>query len=79
MSEITPNRIEKMIYIIRGQKVMLDSDLAELYEVETKMLKRAVRRNIERFPDDFMFELTKEELENWRYQFGTSKCPTLLL
>lgn len=51
---------------------MLDSDLAGLYEVETKMLKRAVRRNIERFPDDFMFELTKEELENWRYQFGTS-------
>ena len=72
MSEITPKRIEQMIYIIRGQKVMLDSDLAELYEIETKMLKRAVRRNIERFPDDFMFELTKEELENWRYQFGTS-------
>jgi hypothetical protein len=61
-----------MIYVMRGQKVMLDSDLAELYEVETKMLKRAVRRNIERFPDDFMFELTKVELENWRYQFGTS-------
>ena len=72
MPEITSNRIEQMIYVIRGQKVMLDSDLAELYEVETKMLKRAVRRNIERFPDDFMFELTKEELENWRYQFGTS-------
>lgn len=72
MSEITAKKIEKMIYVMRGQKVMLDSDLAELYEVETKMLKRAVRRNIERFPDDFMFELTKEELENWRYQFGTS-------
>ena len=72
MSEVTPKKIEKMIYVIRGQKVMLDSDLAELYEVETKMLKRAVRRNVERFPDDFMFELTKEELENWRYQFGTS-------
>ncbi|MDC0255565.1 ORF6N domain-containing protein [Bacteriovoracales bacterium] len=72
MSEITPKRIEQMIYIIRGQKVMLDSDLGELYEIEKKMLKRAVRRNIERFPDDFMFELTKEELENWRYQFGTS-------
>ena len=72
MSEITPKRIEQMIYIIRGQKVMLDSDLGELYEIETKMLKRAVRRNIERFPDDFMFELTKKELENWRYQFGTS-------
>lgn len=72
MSEITAKKIEKMIYVMRGQKVMLDSDLAELYEVETKILKRAVRRNIERFPDDFMFELTKEELENWRYQFGTS-------
>jgi len=64
--------IESMIYIIRGQKVMFDGDLAELYEVETKVLKRAVRRNIERFPHDFMFELTKAELENWRYQFGTS-------
>ncbi len=51
---------------------MFDGDLAELYEVETKVLKRAVRRNIERFPHDFMFELTKAELENWRYQFGTS-------
>ena len=61
-----------MIYVIREQKVMLDSDLAELYGVETKMLKRAVRRNIERFPDDFMFELTKTELTKWRYQFGTS-------
>ena len=60
------------IYLIRGKKVMLDMDLAELYGVETKQLKRAVRRNIERFPDDFMFELTKEELENWRSQFGTS-------
>ena len=51
---------------------MIDSDLADLYGVETKILKRAVRRNIERFPEDFMFELTKEELNNWRYQFGTS-------
>ena len=51
---------------------MLDFDLAELYEVETTLLKRAVRRNIERFPEDFMFELTKEELENLRRQFGTS-------
>ena len=60
------------IYVIREQKVMLDRDLAELYGVETKQLKRQVNRNIERFPDDFMFKLTKEELENWRYQFGTS-------
>ncbi|MBL7665169.1 MAG: ORF6N domain-containing protein [Bacteriovoracaceae bacterium] len=72
MTEITAKKIESMIYVIRGQKVMLDSDLSLLYEVETKMLKRAVRRNIERFPEDFMFELTAHELENWRYQFGTS-------
>ena len=64
--------IVSKIYLIRGKKVMLDRDLAELYKVETKQLKRADRRNIERFPDDFMFELSKEELENWRYQFGTS-------
>jgi len=64
--------IVSKIYAIRGRKVMIDRDLAELYEVETKQLKRAVRRNIYRFPDDFMFELSKEELENWRYQFGTS-------
>ena len=50
----------------------MDRDLAELYGVETAQLKRAVRRNIERFPVDFMFELTKQELENWRCQFGTS-------
>lgn len=64
--------IQRKIYEIRGQRVMLDFDLAELYGTETKFLKRAVRRNIERFPEDFMFELTKEELENLRYQFGTS-------
>lgn len=61
------------IYIIRGHKVMLDSDLAELYEVETNHLKRQVNRNIERFPEDFMFELTKEEAEISRSQFGTLK------
>jgi len=64
--------IMSKIYLIRGRKVMLDRDLAELYGVDTKQLKRAVRRNIERFPEDFMFEMTKEELENWRYQFGTT-------
>lgn len=64
--------IENKIYIIRGQKVMLDRDLAELYGVETKQLKRQVNRNEERFPEDFMFKLTKEEFENWRRQFGTS-------
>ena len=65
------------IYLIRGKKVMLDRDLAELYEVETKRLKEQVRRNIDRFPEDFMFELTKEELAEWRYQFGTSSSETM--
>jgi len=55
-------RITSKIYLIRGQKVMLDRDLAELYNVETKILKRAVRRNIDRFPNDFMFSLTREEI-----------------
>jgi len=64
--------IMNKIYLIRGKKVMLDRDLAELYEIETKQLKRAVRRNINRFPEDFMFEFNKEELEKWRCQFGTS-------
>ncbi len=65
--------IESKIYFIRNQKVMLDRDLAELYGVETKYLKRQVKRNVVRFPDDFMFELTKEEFEDWRRQFVTSK------
>ena len=65
-------RIEKSIYMIHSQKVMLDRDLAELYEVETAQLKRAVGRNIDRFPKNFMFESTKKELEDWRCQFGTS-------
>jgi hypothetical protein len=60
------------IYVIRGIRVMLDRDLAELYQVETKQLKRAVRRNIHRFPEDFMFELSREDFENLRCQFGTS-------
>lgn len=61
------------IYTIHGALVMLDSDLAALYEVETKYLKRQVKRNIERFPDDFMFQLTKEEMSILRCQFGTSR------
>ena len=64
--------IRSKIFLIREQKVLLDKDLAELYRVETKNLKRQVRRNIERFPDDFMFELNQEELEILRSQFGTS-------
>lgn len=73
MSEslITAEVIEKRILLVRGQKVMLDFHLAELYDVETKALKRAVRRNRERFPDDFAFELTTEEYAGLRYQFGT--------
>ena len=63
--------IQNCIYEIRGKKVMIDSDLAEIYQVETKQLKRAVRRNIERFPPDFMFELTEKEVEFLRCQFGT--------
>ncbi|MBI3189582.1 MAG: ORF6N domain-containing protein [Ignavibacteriales bacterium] len=65
--------IENKILLIRGQKVMLDFHLAQLYEVETKALKRAVRRNRSRFPEDFVFELTAEEYNSLRYQFGTLK------
>jgi ORF6N domain len=65
-------RIANKIYFIRETKVMLDRDLAELYGVETKVLKQAVRRNIKRFPNDFMLELTKDEFENLRSQFVTS-------
>lgn len=73
MSDNRLLKIENMIYVIRGQKVMLDSDLAELYNVLTKNLNKAVQRNIERFPRDFMFQLTSEEAESLRFQFGTSK------
>jgi phage regulator Rha-like protein len=74
MNEIIPQEVvESKIYIIRGQKVMLDADLADLYEVETKLFNRAVKRNIDRFPSDFMFQLTKEEVEPLRFQIGTSK------
>lgn len=65
-------RIERAILLIRGQKVLLDNDLAELYGVETKVLNQAVKRNLARFPEDFMFQLTPEELENWRSQIVTS-------
>jgi len=64
--------IEKKIYLIRGTNVMLDKDLAELYGVETRVLIQAVKRNIERFPEDFMFQLTKEEFENLRSQIVSS-------
>jgi len=74
MNEATTiSKIEKMIYVIRGQRVMLDSDLAELYGVETKVLNQTVKRNCSRFPDDFMFQITRGEGEILRSQFVTFK------
>jgi ORF6N domain len=70
---ITAEQIERVIVLIRGHKVMLDRDLAELYRVEVKQLKRQVKRNQDRFPADFMFELSKEEYDALRSQFGTLK------
>jgi len=67
-------RIEYAIYLIRGEKVMLDRDLAALYGVSTKVLKQAVRRNGARFPNDFMFVLSAAEFQDWRSQFVTSKA-----
>src|SRR5690606_30042743 len=69
---IADESVMNQIYVIRKQKVILDRDLASLYGVETRVLKQAVRRNMDRFPEDFMFEMTSEELENWRSQFVTS-------
>ncbi|GAE64114.1 ORF6N domain-containing protein [Chryseobacterium indologenes] len=69
---IVPKEIGSLIYTIRGKQVMLDSDLATLYQVETKNLNKAVKRNIERFPASFCFQLTEEEVENLRFQIGTS-------
>ena len=66
------DNIEPLIKVIRGQQVILDRDLARLYQVETSQLNRQVKRNIERFPEDFMFQLTKEEFENLKCQNGTS-------
>ena len=65
MTNLIPQEnIEKRIYVVRGAKVILDADLAELYEVTTKVFNQAVKRNRKRFPDEFMFQLTKEEFEN---------------
>lgn len=66
-------RIAQTLLIVRGQKVLLDSDLAGLYQVEIKNLNKAVKRNLARFPANFMFQLTREELESSRFQTGTSK------
>jgi hypothetical protein len=70
---VTVEAIERRIFLIRGQKVMLDRDLAALYQVTTGNLNLGIRRNPERFPEDFMFQLTKEEFENLRLQFAISK------
>jgi len=69
---IPSERIVSKIYIIRNRKVMIDRDLAELYGVTTGNLNLAVRRNIKRFPEDFIFKMSKEEVENWKLQFATS-------
>jgi hypothetical protein len=73
VDEVVMNKI----YIVRGQKVTLDRDLAELYQIDTKVLKQSVKRNMDRFPDDFMFELTEIEFKNWRSQFVTSNADKL--
>lgn len=71
--EIKQYDIKGMIYVVRNQQIMIDSDLALLYQVETKALNRAVKRNIKRFPKDFCFQLTKEEYEILKRQIGTPK------
>ena len=73
LSRVSVELIERRIYLIREHKVMLDGDLAELYVVPTKRLNEQVRRNLKRFPEDFMFQLSKEEAECLRSQFATSK------
>src|SRR5438477_4675207 len=71
-NKLTADRLGRLIYEIRGERVMLDSDLASIYGVETKALNRAVKRNRHRFPKDFMFQLSEDEWKNLRYQIGTS-------
>lgn len=66
--------IQNRIYEFRGQKVMLDRDLAEMYGVQTKVLNQAVKRNIERFPSDVIFQISSEEIQDWRSQFVTSNA-----
>jgi hypothetical protein len=69
---LTPETIAKLIFVVRGHKVMFDSDLADLYDVPTKVLVQAVKRNRLRFPSDFMFQLTRQEVTNLKSQFVTS-------
>ncbi|MBI5043658.1 MAG: ORF6N domain-containing protein [Nitrospirae bacterium] len=79
-SSIIPQQIiENKILFIRGKKVMLDRDLATLYGVETRVLNQAVRRNKKRFPEDFMFQLTKDEMVNWKSQIVISKVMRLFI
>ncbi len=73
VSVIQGSTISSRIYLIRGKRVLLDSDLAELYGVLTKNLNKAIHRNVSRFPEDFMFQLTSGEAESLRFQIGTSK------
>lgn len=70
--QFSESQIVEKIYYIRGLKVMLDKDLAEMYGVDTRNLNKAVKRNLQRFPEDFMFQLSKEEFENLMFQIGTS-------
>ena len=69
---LVESEVGSRIFTLRGKEVMLDRDLAELYQVETKVLNQAVKRNIKRFPEDFMFQMTDEEFKNWRSQIVTS-------
>jgi hypothetical protein len=71
LSVVPVERIERSILLLRGEKVILDSDIAALYGVETKTLVRSMKRNLDRFPSDFMFQLTLEEVDILRYQIGT--------
>ena len=74
---VIQGEISAKILTLRGQQVMLDRDLAELYQVETRVLNQAVKRNLDRFPDDFMFQITKDEFENWKSQIVTSNSDVM--
>ena len=75
---VPTKHIEECIYTVRGQRVMLDADLAAVYGVMTKNLNKAVKRNADRFPDDFAFLLTRQEVANLKFQFGTSSFQSLV-
>ena len=75
---LSEDYLSTSIYIIRGEKIILDRDIARLYGIPTKALKQAVKRNLNRFPMDFMFELSPEEFQNWRSQFVTSNSDKMV-